>query len=60
MTEEEKDYFTAYRIEYQDCGRIALELDTMFPDTPNAFYGTPSERIKRQLVEIFKLLDDKK
>lgn len=34
-----------------ECSDIALRLDSLNPELPSAFIGTPSERIRRQLAQ---------
>jgi hypothetical protein len=47
-----KQYFESHDDIHHElcaCSDIALRLDALNPTIPNAFTGTPSERIKRQL-----------
>ena len=43
--------------EVQQCFDIAQRLDMQNPTIPNAFTGTPSERIKRQLIALGIIYD---
>ena len=54
MTKEEQELFNAYKEECEALWTLAQEIDVRFPETPGAFTGPPSERIRRQLVNIFE------
>lgn len=50
MTYEENELLNEYRSEIEQCFDLAQELDKRHPQLRGAFTGTPSERIRRQLV----------
>ena len=54
MTEEEKELFDAYYAEVEAAWGLAQELDSRYPETPSAFCGAPTTRIRRQLKHILE------
>ena len=58
MTKEEQELFNSYKEECEALWTLAQEIDVRFPETPGAFTGPPSERIRRQLVNIFEVYEE--
>ena len=51
MTEQE-ELLKDYQEELEKWFDLALRLDTLNPELPGAFTGTPSQRIERQLYAL--------
>lgn len=54
MTNEEKELYNAYKTQCDALWHIVQRLDVFFPETKDAFIGTPSERIARQLNKLIE------
>lgn len=52
ILDEVNDKLKDFHAEILACSDIAMKLDALNPTLPGAFTGTPSERIRRQLVAL--------